>query len=164
MLTLLLMRHAKAAPGEDDHARDLTSRGRRDAEAAGRWLASAGHRPDVVLCSDSRRTRRTTELVLAGLAADASAAAAPPPVQALAELYGAGPHRVLDVVTRTPDDAGTVLVVGHEPTTSALVAALTGRHVPFPTATVAVVRPQVGAWTDLAGGDATLETLHVPGD
>jgi phosphohistidine phosphatase len=155
---LLLMRHAKAEPGGDDHGRPLTARGRRDAEAAGRWLAGAGHVPDLVLCSDSTRTCETADLVLAGFG---PAASAPRPTP-VADLYGAGPQRVLDLVAQTPDEVATLLVVGHEPTTSALVAALTGRHVPFPTSAVAVVEPQVPTWDALTGGQATLLSVHVP--
>ena len=58
--TLVLVRHAKAeTPGEQpDFDRALTATGRADADAAGAWLADHGLRPQLVLCSAARRTRR----------------------------------------------------------------------------------------------------------
>jgi hypothetical protein len=60
MHTLVLLRHAKAERPDrypQDVDRPLSSRGRADAAAAGRWLADAGLVPDRVLCSPSVRTR-----------------------------------------------------------------------------------------------------------
>nr|WP_284287025.1 hypothetical protein [Angustibacter aerolatus] len=52
--TLVVVRHAKAEaapPGGDDHARDLSPRGRRDAAALGSWLRTHGvqARPGALL-------------------------------------------------------------------------------------------------------------------
>src|SRR5512132_2493363 len=53
---LVLLRHAKSAwPDLPDHERPLAGRGRRDAPVMGRWLRTAGHVPDQVLCSTARR-------------------------------------------------------------------------------------------------------------
>jgi phosphohistidine phosphatase len=156
---LLLLRHAKAASpdGVADHERPLTARGRRNASSVGEWLASQMLVPDLVLCSDAVRTRETTDLVLSGLAADDGRV----PVRALPDLYYTTVHRVLDLVSETAEDVATLLVVGHEPTTSAVVAAVTGRDVSIPTAAVAVVELD-GDWAEVAAGAGRLVTVHVP--
>src|SRR5690606_1322492 len=62
MKRLVLMRHAKSSwsdPTLEDHARPLNKRGKRDAPWAAERLVSLGFAPDVVLSSDSRRTRQT---------------------------------------------------------------------------------------------------------
>lgn len=154
--TLLLMRHAKAdsPDGVEDHERPLAARGRRDAPAVGQWLADQGLVPDRVLCSDALRARETAELVLGEVQPDLG-------VGYLPELYEAGVHQVLELLSRTGEEVQTLLLVGHEPVTSATVNALTGRDVSLPTAAVAVIdvpRP----WADIAGGTGTLRQVRTP--
>ncbi len=150
------MRHAKAdsPDGVHDHERPLAARGRRDAPVMGRWLADEGLVPDRVLSSDAARARETADLLLAQLPDVV-------PVDYAPELYEASVARVLDAVSRTGDHVRTLLVVGHEPTTSATVSALTGREVSLPTAAVAVVSVPA-AWADIAGGTGTLQRVRTP--
>jgi phosphohistidine phosphatase len=152
---LLLMRHSKAASpeGTPDHERPLADRGTREARAAGGWVAERGLMPELVLASDSLRTRQTTELVLQALAAgDAE-------VRYLPELYSTGVHQLLNLVAETPSEVGTLLVVGHEPTMSSTVQVLCGSPVSFPTSAVAVLGID-GDWVDTAAGSARLDTLY----
>ena len=51
-----------AMPGQDDHDRALSARGRTEAVAAGVWLREHGYLPDRVLCSSARRARETLDL------------------------------------------------------------------------------------------------------
>ncbi|MFI6744482.1 SixA phosphatase family protein [Nonomuraea sp. NPDC050451] len=47
---IVLVRHAKAEWNDgDDHERPLADRGRKDAPAAGRWLAGSGVTPGLPL-------------------------------------------------------------------------------------------------------------------
>jgi len=65
MKQLVLLRHAKAVPGneaDDDFDRKLAERGREDAPRVAAALVEAGAAPDVVLVSEARRTRETWEL------------------------------------------------------------------------------------------------------
>ncbi|MFI5495377.1 SixA phosphatase family protein [Actinoplanes sp. NPDC051859] len=73
--TLILLRHAKAeTPGELlDVERRLTDRGRRDASAAGSWLALQGLLPGLVLCSSATRTRQTWHAVATALTREEAA-------------------------------------------------------------------------------------------
>ena len=60
MLTLLLLRHAKAeAARGDDFARALTDKGERDAIDVGNFLTAHRLRPDMALVSAALRTSRT---------------------------------------------------------------------------------------------------------
>ena len=118
MHELILLRHAEAVPadGGDDRHRALNEHGQREAQAAGAWLARHGSQPLRALCSPARRTVETAQLALAALAD-------PPPLQQAGEIYDATPGELLALLDQHTD-AGTVLLVGHNPGIERLVALL----------------------------------------
>jgi phosphohistidine phosphatase len=122
--TLVIMRHAKAEQlvSGTDFERRLTARGTTDATAAGAWLAAEGLVPDLVICSPAARTRGTWHGVAIGLA-DAEVTASPV-VRYEAALYEEGLASALALVRGSGPEAATVLVIGHNPTVSALSARL----------------------------------------
>jgi phosphohistidine phosphatase len=160
--TLVVLRHAKAAgePGVNDVQRPLTGHGRRDAAAAGRWLLAEGIRPDLVLCSSSRRTRETWEQVSAAMGAAAPDAGA---VNFEDRVYDGGTQELLDLVNEQPNDVRTILTVGHNPASAHLVTSLTGRSdIAFPACAVAVIR--LGeSWAAVVPGGGELAALWAPG-
>lgn len=156
MPTLIVLRHAKAEAGLGipDADRKLTDRGRRDATAAGDWLRANGLVPARVLCSPAARTRET----LARLALDAEAVFEP-------GIYDNDPNGLLALVSGTPDETGTLLLVGHNPSVHHLVHDLTGQAPDaFPTCTLAVIDLPPGDWADLRPGLGTLRTVRTPKD
>ena len=159
--TLLVLRHAKAGgePGVNDIERPLTGGGRRDAGAAGQWLLARHITPDLVLCSSSRRTIQTWEQLSAALG---GAAPGKDAVSFERRLYDAGAQDLLDRVNEQPDDAATVLTVGHNPASGQLVAWLTGRlDITFPACALAVIR--LGeSWAATAPGGGELADLWSP--
>ncbi|MHC1480981.1 SixA phosphatase family protein [Frateuria aurantia] len=137
MHELVLLRHAEAeidSPDGGDIGRALTERGRRAAHAAGQWLLGHGVQPVRVLCSPASRTRQTLEQIQAALGT-AETLIAP-------EIYEATPGELLALLDNHLD-AGTVLLVGHNPGLERLVALLLeGRSDEFrgmPTAGIAVL-------------------------
>lgn len=164
--TLLLVRHAKAVhdDGGGDHDRGLTERGRADARALGDLLAGEGLVPDLAVCSDAARAVQTWQQAASRLPGD-------PPVREDGRLYGASVRTVVEVLASLPEDAGTVAVVGHEPTTSAAAAALAGDGsapasrrrlgTGLPTAAVAVLTCDV-EWSALAPDVAALVAVNAP--
>ena len=162
---LVLVRHAKSARpvGVPDHERALSGRGRRDAQAAGKWMLAEGPRPDLALCSTAVRARQTWELVAQPLP--------PVPTRYSEELYGADAGELLALVTAAPASVRVLVVVGHEPTASVTALRLAGRRSDrralealaekFPTTGIAVLRFE-GEWAGLRAGRAALETFTVP--
>jgi phosphohistidine phosphatase len=163
---LVLLRHAKSAwpSGVPDHDRPLAGKGRRNAKATGDWFTAEGPRPDLVLCSDALRARQTWEIAAAVL--DPAPACRLEPT-----LYGAAPDELIELARDTPDDIGTLVLIGHEPTMSQTADLLAGRgsdaaalrrlHDKFPTSGVAVLR-FTGSWSDLGPGQSVLEAFAVP--
>src|SRR5215471_18003228 len=119
--TLVILRHAKAdrPAGVADADRPLTQRGHADAAAAGAWLAARGYRPDLVLCSPSKRTRQTWRGVTVALAGSPE-----PEVRYESALYYGGVEDALELIRQAPDADATVLLVGHNPGVSMLSALL----------------------------------------
>jgi phosphohistidine phosphatase len=161
--TLLLMRHAKSSypPGVADHDRPLAPRGIREAGLAGEWLRANVPTIDEVLCSTATRARET--LARSGIDA---------PVRYNERLYGAGPGTVIEEINKVTDKVATLLVVGHEPTTSALAIGLSGEKgtdaaalerisEKFPTSAIAVLTLACD-WQSLGLNGAALIGFHVP--
>jgi phosphohistidine phosphatase len=115
--TLVLLRHAKAdrPNGVTDQDRPLTDRGHADAAAAGAWLLSSGHVPDLVMCSPSRRTRQTWHSVAIALGGAGS-----PEVRYERDLYDGGAGDALHLIAAGAKEAHVILLIGHNPMISQL--------------------------------------------
>jgi phosphohistidine phosphatase len=172
---LVLLRHAKSAwPAGPDHERPLAPRGRRNAPVMGRWMRTAGHLPDQVLCSTARRARETWQLAEASLACSA-------PVSFDDRIYEGSAATLLDVIRRVSPGLRTVLLVGHDPAVPELALMLAAADPParrgdgdapssapldrmrakFPTAAIAVL--EFGQrWDELASGSARLACFVTP--
>ena len=152
MRQLILMRHAKAetASGRGDHARPLSRRGRTEAAEAGRRLAAIAG-PALALVSDSVRTRQTFEQLAPML--DPAL-----PCRFSRALYDASAGAMLAELRSAPDEAGSVLVVGHNPGIGDLARQLVGAGDPanidplatgFPTSCFAVIDLDGDAWAEV---------------
>lgn len=110
MQRLILMRHAeaeRAAGSGRDRDRMLSARGRQDAAAMGRALASRGMRPDLALVSPAVRTRQTWDL-LHDAFGDVQVREDEP-------LYNGGSEALRRFVQAREDEAGCLMVVAHNP-------------------------------------------------
>ena len=165
---LIVLRHAKSAwpDGVPDHDRPLAGRGRRDAPAAGRWLAESGHVPDRVLCSTAQRARETWELAEAELGTH-------PKTVYEDRVYGATAAELLDLAHEMPESVRTLMLVGHDPAMQELTLelasptqradALERVAFKFPTAAIAVLAFG-DKWSALAPGHAELASFVTPSD
>jgi phosphohistidine phosphatase len=143
---LWLLRHAEAEPHgtRADAARRLTSRGERQARAAGIAIQSLAVAFDQVLYSPKVRARDTALLAAEGWSATQREAMREHPplaggfdaaqaLAALAEVPAAGDGEGL-----------RLLLVGHEPDLSHTLAGLTGGHIDLKKGGLAVARLEGG--------------------
>jgi phosphohistidine phosphatase len=134
---LWLLRHAEAEPHgtRTDAARRLTERGRSQARVVGIAIERMQDGFDAVLFSPKVRARETAELAAEGWAPEQrERLTAHPP---LAGDFDA--PQALDAMAGVGAD-GRLLLVGHEPDLSHVIAQLTGGRVDMKKGGVAVVR------------------------
>ncbi|MGH2559932.1 MAG: SixA phosphatase family protein [Thermomicrobiales bacterium] len=160
MKTLLILRHAKtrADAPHGDWERRLTERGERDAATMGRVIASLPDVPEVIVTSDAVRARQTAEIVVetSGLSA---------PITLDPRIYAAEWRTLLVVVRGLPDDAGCVLIVGHNPGFEELAAALAAGDAAIdhlPTAGLVQLDFEMEAWRAIRRGAGKLQDIHTP--
>ncbi|MFG2056454.1 SixA phosphatase family protein [Micromonospora sp. NPDC048930] len=165
--TLVLLRHAKAEQSEEapDTERPLSARGQADAAAAGAWLARHTLLPDVVLCSTARRTRQTWHGVALGITGsppEGGPTGSSPVVRYEPAAYEARPEGLLELVRAVTPEAGTVLLVAHNPGISLLSALLDPERADpegLRTTDLVVHRPTT-PWAALAPGGAPITARH----
>lgn len=135
---LWLLRHAEAEPHgsrPDDADRRLTERGEAQSRAAGAALERMGVQFGDVRFSPKTRARQTAEIAAESWADEQRAAVEVEP--SLAAGFDA--QRALELAARMDED-GRVLLVGHEPDLSSVVAALSGARIDLKKGGIAVVR------------------------
>jgi phosphohistidine phosphatase len=143
-MRLYLIRHGKAerhsADGSDE-LRELTKRGRRQAEWLGRRLGESGA-PERILSSPAARAVQTATLIADRLGLGVE----------LADQIGlgAGPSDIIDFVS-TLSHSGPIALVGHNPTFSAA-------------ADIMVHGPSAAHALELRTGQAAVLDLVKPGD
>ena len=147
--TLVLVRHSKAShDAPTDIERPLTPKGREMADVLARRLSGRLDAVDLLLVSPAARARQTAD----------------------PEIYHNGALRILRLLTGLPEAAGTVILVGHEPTISIMAHVLHDADddlasqvsVGVPTAT-ALVLDVPGPWNGLGPGTAHLgDMLSIP--
>lgn len=114
---LVLMRHGHADEGREDYSRRLTDGGRRAARRAGDALQQSGFCPQRIISSPAPRALETAALV-------AEAYGNPGAVEVDDSLYLAEEAAYLAVLRKLPPQLQSVLLVGHNPTLSALASRL----------------------------------------
>ena len=158
MKTLLLLRHAKSSWKDNsvrDFDRPLNQRGLKTAPAIGRLIRKRKLQPDLVLSSPAERARQTTELVN-------EAASLKIELRYDERIYEASVARLLEVVSQLDDEAGVVILVGHNPGLAELLEMLTGEAHSLPTAALACIELNIEKWNKVRAGAGRLDWLVTP--
>lgn len=166
MKRLGLLRHAKSDWDDlalRDFDRGLNARGRKGAALMGRHIRDAGPSWDLILASPAERVKRTLE-----------AAALDGPVTWQPDAYLADAASLLALVRNAPDEAGAVLLVGHNPGLHEFALTLVAPGLEdalfdqaaekFPTAAYAVLELPIERWADCAPGRGRLVHFARPRD
>lgn len=161
---LLLLRHGKSdwSADVDDYHRPLKDRGKRGAQRIGVWLAQQKMVPDLIVTSPAERALVTAQKACKAMGNGAAG------IQLDRRIYEAVVDDLLAVLGDCPQDAGRVMLVGHNPGLEHLLHWLasttpeTDDGKLLPTATLA--RLQMPAdWGVLVAGCARLDAITRPG-
>ena len=159
MKQIFILRHAKSdwkASFDSDYERPLAKRGVKAARMMGRFMRRTDQVPEKVLSSSAIRARATAELAIE--AGDWQCQ-----TDYLDSLYGATAASILELIRSQDEGISSLLIIGHQPTLSELIAELAGgAGVRFPTAALARIDFAVEAWDPLRPGDGELISLVTP--
>lgn len=153
-IELYLLRHAHAGDAATwdgpDAARPLSPKGERQSERLGRFLASAGFRPDAIVASPRTRALQTAEIVAAALDME---------VRIDARLGEALDLVALEAILTDAGDPSRPVLVGHDPDFSELLESIAGaRQLPMRKGALA----RLDALRPLSPGSGTLRWLVPP--
>ncbi|MDU0369650.1 SixA phosphatase family protein [Hymenobacter endophyticus] len=144
MKTLYLMRHAKSSWSFDelsDKQRPLNDRGRDDAPLMGEALAKRSIRLDLLVSSPAVRAMSTAALVAHELEYPADK------IEVIEAIYEATVPDLLTVVRELPDEAESVLLVGHNNTLTEFANLLSPSSIPdMPTAAIVCLKFGTDQW------------------
>lgn len=114
-MDLLLWRHAEAEDGDDDLKRRLTERGERQARTMAAWIRQHQPKDLRVIVSPAVRTQQTAQALQLPFETQRKIG----PEACVSELIAA---------SGWPQAAGSVLIVGHQPSLGRLAALLLAGH------------------------------------
>lgn len=158
--TLILLRHAKAEAGQDDHARPLAERGVEEAKRMGAFMREQDIVPQKILCSTATRTRQTLEYSL--LDAD---------VEFSKTTYNASENQHLKNIAAQSDDIQSLMIIAHNPGLHQLALRLSREGdsalirqmaQEFPPASLVVIDLGDISWSDIPTARGTLKTFITP--
>lgn len=144
---LIIMRHAKSSwtsGVSTDHRRPLNPRGQRDAPKVGARLVELGWTPQIVLSSDSLRTRETYQLMSEAFPQEV-------PCEFLNSLYHGGATEASAELSRLDDDVQSALLLGHNPGWEGVIERLTGVRVVMKTSSAALLEGTGETWREAVG-------------
>ena len=160
MKTLYLVRHAKSSwniANLSDHDRPLNSRGERDAPRMGKRLRKREPQPEVIISSSAMRAQTTATILATAIGYSHS------DLSIDERLYGAEPEDVVSIIGELDDAIACAMLVGHNPTFTALINTLGGCDIDnVPTCGMAVLAFPIDAWTEIGGVRGELLDFDYP--
>lgn len=160
VMRLLICRHAKSSWQDttlSDVERPLNKRGERDAPEMGKRLRQRGIRPDLIMTSPAARAKATATHYAAQLGY---------PLDQLHEnplLYAATVPSLIRLVQEVKPKIHTLLLVGHNPESTALANVLGGLAIDnIPTSGIVALEFRLASWQDLTSGTGTLLFFDFP--
>jgi len=165
MKKLLLLRHARAQHaeiGKTDHERSLAPEGEKAAKHLGRQLAKQRALPGFAIFSTAKRAAETFLCLEKGAETEI-------PASGEDWLYHATPHDIMQHLKHLPEEADSVLIVGHNPALHTLAVELAGNQPlaasissSFPPCTLTVFEFDAKHWHDVSKKNATFTFLIFP--
>lgn len=158
MKTLIIARHTTKqieAPNEYDYDTELTPEGIEKAKQMAQKLALENHQIDLIVASPAVRTRHTAEIFANELEYDKT-------IMLNEVLYMAFVNELIETITYTYDSVDTMLLVGHNPSLTALAVTLLGFKERFEEGAVMQINFDCNSWIDIDKNNAKLISYNIP--
>lgn len=170
MKNLILMRHAEAEPlsftlessADFDLRRNLSVRGKEQADGAGRVMLDNGYKIDQIIVSTAIRTQQTLDQVR-GYYPGAL-------VKIHDKIYNHSEEDLLKIINQQSDDFDNLMIIGHNPTIYSLAVLLADpqskkydelMHISMLPATAIIFTSSVQHWQELCEKNCTVEDIII---
>jgi phosphohistidine phosphatase len=160
---LYIFRHAKSSwdsGASDDFSRPLNKRGEKDVPRMGKWMRREGLVPEHVISSPAMRARQTAVDLCQAMGSDTNA------IHFEQNLYLADVDTLVEVIATAPEEANSIMLVGHNPGLEELVEYLVPETVELfhgkllPTATLCII--ELNSWQTVSRGCGQLLKIMRP--
>lgn len=158
MKKLYIVRHAQKADEkleQDDYDRELSEIGINDAKVMAKIFADKNVSIDLIVASPAKRTRITAEIFADALDYKKS-------IMFNEVLYMAFVNELLETISYIFDTVDSVLLVGHNPSLTALAITLVGFKEKFQTGAIMEIDFDCDSWIDISKDNAKLICYETP--
>lgn len=152
MKTLYILRHAQknmSSPDQYDYDIELSEQGLKDSEAIGEKLKEKGVKPDLIVSSPAIRARTTAEIVAKKIGFRKN-------VMYNEVIYQAFLNEIVESITYTFDNIDTMMIVGHNPSLTALAISFAGYKEELKMANALRIDFDCDSWTSIDKSNAKL--------
>ncbi|KAB7884830.1 SixA phosphatase family protein [Poseidonibacter ostreae] len=158
MKKLYIVRHTHKAlekPGQDDYDRELSQEGLEEAKLIAQKLSNTSIKTDLIVSSPAVRTRQTAEIFADILEYDKS-------IMYNEVLYLAFVNELLETISYTFDTVDTMILIGHNPSLTALAITLIDFKEKFEIGGVMEIEFDCNSWIDISKENAKLVSYILP--
>ncbi len=160
MKTLYLARHAKSSwenMSLSDFERPLNVRGKNDVPVMANMLKTLGVKPDLIICSPSRRTKDTAIQYAEKIGYPKDR------IDYLPELYEASCATLLSIIQQQPESIDSLMIVGHNQGLTELYNQLCSHYIDnIPTGGIVGLACKTDKWAELKTQEAEMKFYEYP--
>ncbi|MBL3520802.1 SixA phosphatase family protein [Aliarcobacter lanthieri] len=152
MKRLFIIRHTKKdreSSNEYDYDIELTEEGKQKATVMAKELAKSNPNIDLIVASPAIRTRQTAEIFAKELNYDKT-------IMLNEVLYMAFVNEMIETITYTYDTVDSMILVGHNPSLTALAITLVGFKEKFEEGAIMQIDFDCNSWIDIDKTNATM--------
>ena len=158
MKKLYIVRHTHKAdqkPGQDDYDRELSQEGLEEAKKIAQMFVEKNITTDLIVSSPALRTKQTAEIFAQILDYDKS-------IMFNEVLYMAFVNELLETISYTFDTVENMILIGHNPSLTALAITLVDFKEKFETGGIMEIEFDCNSWIDISKENAKLVSYIYP--
>ena len=161
MKSIILFRHGKSdwhTTYTLDHNRPLNKRGKNSAKLMGKYLASINQIPEKIICSTSKRTKKTAVIAIKNGHWNIN-------IEFNKNIYHCSARLLFSIAQQQNSKLKRICFVGHEPSFSTFIIQSTNtKAFKFPTAAMARIDFATNCWKDIIFEKGKLNWFIKPKD